>query len=194
MRPNNDMKKRIYTKPITSMLAMAAAIGMSGVSPPAHTCGLEPGINGGITISYPGAIAVAVAVASARSGGLLPPASSEAITNQVRLQNMLADLRRLQVRLNAAHDEISDDDAAGFSLVLVGPGLWSHYSMTAGGVLARYHIDGPLAGKTVVLTHATALRAMLAGSLSIEQATELGLIAYSGVDTAPIQRTLEMSL
>ena len=66
--------------------------------------------------------------------------------------------------------------------------------MTNGGVLANYHTDEPLAGKVVVLTHATALRAMLAGSLSIERATELGLIAYSGVDTAPIKRALEISL
>ena len=87
-----------------------------------------------------------------------------------------------------------DDSTAPFSLVLVGPGLWSHFHMTSGGVLANYHTEGPLAGNAVVLTHATALRAMLAGNLSIEQATELGLIAYSGVDPAPIQRTLETSL
>ena len=173
---------------------MAAIVGISNASIPVHACGLEPGFNGGITISYPGSIDVAVAVANARSEGLLPPASSEAITNQVRLQNMLADLRRLQVRLNKARNEIPDAGVATFSLVLVGPGLWSHYRMTAGGVLANYHTDGPIAGKSVVLTHAAALRAMLAGSLSIERASELGLLAYSGINTASIKHTFEMSL
>ena len=173
---------------------MALTMSMFAASLPAHTCGLEPGINGGITISHPGSIEVAVAVANARSDGLLPPASSEAITNEVRLQNMLADLRRLRDRLNKAHAGIPDDSAVPFSLVLVGPGLWSHFHITAGGVLANYHTHGPLANPVVVLTHATALHAMLAGSLTIEQATELGLIAYSGVDTAPVQQTFEISL
>ena len=179
---------------VASIAATVIAAIVMGYSQRAHTCGLEPGINGGITISYPGSIDVAVAVADARTKGLLPAASTVAITNEVRLQNMLADLRRLQTRLNAARDEMQVENAASFSLVLVGPGLWSHYFMTNGGVLTNYHTDGPLAGKTVVLTHATALRAMLVGSLSIEQATELGLIAYSGIDTAPIQRTFEISL
>jgi hypothetical protein len=191
---DNDMNKGIHSKPMTTMLAMAATIGMLSASPSAHTCGLEPSVNGGITISYPGSIDVAVAVADARRNGLLPATSSEAITNEVRLQYILADLRHLQTRLNKARDQIPDDSAAPFSLVLVGPGLWSHFHMTSGGVLANYHTDGPLAGKAVVLTHATALRAMLGGTMSIEQATELGLIAYSGIDTSSIQRTFEISL
>ncbi|MBT8130058.1 MAG: hypothetical protein HKO86_03115 [Gammaproteobacteria bacterium] len=181
-----------YTTTAIAVAAVAAAALV--YSPSGYSCGLEPGINGGITISYPGSIDVAVAVADARTKGLLPAASTDAITNEVRLQNMLADLRRLQTRLNAARNDMQVENAASFSLVLVGPGLWSHYSMTNGGVLTSYHTDGPLAGKTVVLTHAAALRAMLVGNLSIERATELGLIAYSGIDTAPIQRTFEISL
>ena len=188
------MNKGIQPKSIATTLAMAAIVGISNALMPVHACGLEPGINGGITISHPGAIDVAVAVASARNSGLLPPAKNEALANEVRLQNMLADLRRLHTRLNAASDVTPDAKASTFSLVLVGPGLWSHFHMTAGGVLANYHTDGPLDGKVVVLTHASVLRAMLAGRLSIEQATRLGLIAYSGVDTSPVQHTFEISL
>jgi hypothetical protein len=175
-------------------MAVAIATIVLSYSPPSHTCGLEPTVNGGFTISYPGSIDVAVAVSRARNDGFLPAASAVAIPNEVRLQQMLADLRRLQSRLNKARKAIPGDNATPFSLVLVGPGLWSHYHMTAGGVLANYHTDGPLAGKVVVLTHATALRAMLGGTMTIEQATELGLIAYSGVDTFSIQRSLEISL
>lgn len=177
-----------------SIVVTAIATIVLGYSLPAHTCGLEPTVNGGFTISYPGSIEVAVAVANARRTGLLPPASPDAIPNEARLQQMLADLRRLQTRLNKSRGKLSDDIDAPFSLVLVGPGLWSHFYMTTGGVLANYHTDGPLAGKAVVLTHATALRAMLGGSMTIEQATELGLIAYSGGNTAPIQKTFEIGL
>jgi hypothetical protein len=35
---------------------------------------------------------------------------------------------------------------------------------------------------------------MLEGDLSIEQATELGLIAYSGSAIEPVQKTLEIGL
>lgn len=107
---------------------------------------------------------------------------------------MPADLRRLRSRLNKGRGKRPDDIDKPFSLVLVDPGLWSHFYMTPGGVLANYHTNGPLDGKVVVLTHATALRAMLAGSLTIEQATEFGLMAYPGDDTTPIQMSFETSL
>ncbi|NNJ97583.1 MAG: hypothetical protein HKP12_10535 [Gammaproteobacteria bacterium] len=192
--PGRSMKTGKHLTATASIVVAAIATIVLGYSQRAYTCALEPSINGGITISYPGSIDVAVAVASARSDGLLPPASSKALSNDVRKQQILADLRRLQARLNTARNEIPVDDAATFSLVLVGPGLWSHYRMSPGGVLANYHTDGPIAGKVVVLTHAAALRSMLGGSLSIEQATKLGLIAYSGVDTSSIQRTFQMIL
>ena len=66
--------------------------------------------------------------------------------------------------------------------------------ITTGGVLANCHTDGPIAGKVVVLTHATVLHAMLTGSLSIERATELGMVTYSGIDAFSIQQVLEVSL
>lgn len=179
---------------MASIVSAAIATIVLSYSQPVHSCGLEATVNGGFSISYPGSIDVAVAVASARNSGLLPAASLATIPNEVRLQGMLADLRRLQSRLNKARNQIPDNSAAPFSLVLVGPGLWSHFHMTAGGVLANYHTSGPLNDKVVVLTHATTLRAMLGGNLSIEQATELGLIAYSGVDTSLIQQTFEISL
>lgn len=178
----------------TSIVSAAIATIVLSYSLPVQACGLEATVTGGFSISYPGSIDVAVAVSRARSSGLLPPASPATIPNEVRLQGMLTDLRRLQSRLNKGRSKRLDDIDMPFSLVLVGPGLWSHFYMTPGGVLANYHTDGPLTDKIVVLTHATALRAMLAGSLSIERATELGLIAYSGIDTSPIQRTFEISL
>lgn len=179
---------------MATILAMTATIGLLSASMPTHACGLEPHLNGGFTVSYPGSIEVAVAVAKARSEGLLPAATTVAIANDVRRQRLIADLQRLQTRLNKARSEVPSTNALPFSLVLVGPGLWSHFNITTGGVLASYHTDGPLAGQAVVLTHESALRAMLSGSLSIERATELGLIAYSGFDTFPIQRTFEVGL
>ena len=158
--------------------------------PQVQACGLEPALKGGFTISYPGSLDVAVAVANARREGLLPPAGSETVANEVRLQQMLADLRRLQTRLNDSGVLASGEGTAPFSLVLVGPGLWSHYFLTQGGVLAQYHINGPLSD-TVVLTHHSVLRALLNGDISTLQATELGLIGYSGRDAEPVRSVFE---
>ena len=188
------MKTCIHSSPATSIVAVAIATIVLSYSPPSHSCGLEPTVNGGFTISYPGSIDVAVAVSRARNDGFLPAASPVAIPNEVRLQQMLADLRRLQSRLNKARKAIPGDNATPFSLVLVGPGLWSHFYLTSGGVLANYHTDGPLAGKVVVLTHHSALRALLEGSLSAEAAVDLGLIAFSGSDAVPIREAFEIAV
>ncbi len=161
----------------------------------AYSCGLEPTVNGGFSVSYPGSLDVAVAVAKARREGLLPEMaqSSRSLPNIIRLQEMLADLQRLQARLNDGRVGNSANDSIPFSLVLVGPGLWSQFHVTADGVQANYHTNGPVAGTVVVLTHHAALRAMLSGDLSIEQATEHGLIKYSGGDITPVQQTFKYS-
>ena len=188
------MKTNILLSPATSIVAVAIATIVLSYSPPSHSCGLEPSVNGGFTISYPGSLEVAIAVADARNNGLLPQANSNGLPDMIRLQQMVADLQQLQTLLDKGRSEISTDFDTPFSLVLIGPGLWSHFHITADSVTANFHTNGPLTEKVVVLTHPTALRAMLDGKLSIEQATRLGLIAYSGTDTAAVQRTFEASL
>ena len=179
---------------MATILAMAATLAVSSHSLPVHSCGLEPSVNGGFTISYPGSLEVAVAVAKARSEGLLPAASPDAMTNEVRLQKMQVDLRRLQARLNKTRDERVDGNAAAFSLVLVGPALWSHYHMESTQVEAHYHVGAPIDGEVVVLTHHAVLRALLNGRLSTQKAMDLGLLAFSGSHTFPVQKAFETGL
>ena len=50
---------------------------------------------------------------------------------------MLADLRQLPSRLKAASVQATRDSTAPFSLVLSGPGLWSHYYLIAQGIQDR---------------------------------------------------------
>jgi hypothetical protein len=166
---------------------MLASVSLSRV----YACGLEPALKGGFTVSYPGALDVAVAVADSRRSGLLPPATPVEVSSGVLLHQMLGDLERLQTRLNSRLAGWAKDSATAFSLVLVGPGLWSHYHPTPAGIRAEYHTDGPLAGKAVILTHHAVLRALLNGDLSTAQATELGLITYSGIEAGPVQIAFE---
>ena len=176
-----------YRRLITAFLLTIAP----GVLSPVQACGLEPAYKGGLTVSYPGALDVAVAVAESRHSGLLPPANPGAVSSEVLLEQMLADLRRLESRLNASLPGIEAETTIAFSLVLVGPGLWSHYHPTPAGIRAEYHTDGPLAGKAVILTHHSVLRALLNGDLSTAQATELGLITYSGIEAGPVRIAFE---
>jgi|GEM_PF-2935499 hypothetical protein len=170
-----------------AFLLMLASVSLSRV----YACGLEPALKGGFTVSYPGALDVAVAVADSRRSGLLPPATPVEVSSGVLLHQMLGDLERLQTRLNSRLAGWAKDSATAFSLVLVGPGLWSHYHPTPAGIRAEYHTDGPLAGKAVILTHHAVLRALLNGDLSTAQATELGLITYSGIEAGPVQIAFE---
>ncbi len=151
-------------------------------------CGLELGVRGGFTVSHPRSLDVAVAVAKARGDGLLPTAAARSPSNDMLLRLMITDIRRMQSRLKDGRSALAKGSTAPFSLVLVGPGLWSHFHLTSGGVLARYHVDGPLTGKPVVLTHRAVLEALLEGTLSPEQAVEKGLLVFAGGDTGPVQQ------
>ena len=169
------LMKRPFMAGLTVPLLVAVLLAVTRSS---SACGLEPMINGGFTVSHPGSIGVAVAVARARSEGFLSPASKEVVSNTTTLHNMLADLRQLKSRLAKGRGATES-----FSVVLVGPGLWSHFYASSGSILARYHVTGPLSDKTTVLTHHAVIKALLNGDLSIDKATELGLISYSGKST-----------
>ena len=174
------------------LVAAMIAISASGV-PPVRACGLEAAINGGFTVSHPGSLDVAVAVANARRDGVLPPAPSQSLSNDMLLRLMISDIRRMQSRLKNGRSALAKGSAAPFSLVLVGPGLWSHFHLTSGGLLARYHVDGPLEGKVVVLTHHAVLKALLEGTLGLGQAAEQGLLVFAGENTKPVQQVFDAS-
>ena len=167
---------------LTAIIAVAA-----GGLAPVGACGLEPAINGGFTVSHPRSIDVAVAVAKARRAGLLPAPPADTVANDMLLRAHIADLQRLQRRLNAGPRSGMEESAGPFSLVLVGPGLWSHFQGTPGRVLGRYHVDGPMEGRAVVVTHAAVLRALLSGSLSVEQAVADDLLVFSGGETDQVR-------
>lgn len=176
-----------------NMLKTFVLVLAAGCSTGALACALEPMINGGFSVSHPASINVAVAVANARREGLLPQADAEPVPNDVQLNRILADLRKLQSRLSGGRKSM-DDAPRSFSFLLVGPGLWSHFFASRGAVLARYHTEGPLSDKATVITHHAVLQALLGSSLTAEEATERGLLTYADGDTAPIRQIIETGL
>jgi hypothetical protein len=158
---------------------MVAAIGLGIVlQQAAQACALEPMINGGFTVSHPQSINVAVAVAKARSDGLLPESDPVPPPNDVQLNRMLRDLRELNKRLDSGR-KVMTERPRSFSLVLIGPGLWSHFHASPAAILARYHTDGPMEGKVTAVTHHAVLVALLDGSLEVDEALGRGLLRYA---------------
>ena len=159
-----------------------------GLFTPASACSLEPNLGVGLRISYPGSLGVAVAVAEARQSGLLPQAIPNDPSNQARLHRMLSALRQLQSRLDR---DGTVDTSASFSIVLVGPGLWSRYYLSSHGAIAQYHTPGPRIGEVVVMTHHSVLQALLEGSLTTDVAADSGLLVFSGDGSALAENVFE---
>jgi hypothetical protein len=173
---------------------MLAALGLGVVlQQAAQACALEPMINGGFTVSHPQSISVAVAVANARRDGLLPAADTAPVPNEIQLNRMLADLRKLNKRLDKGRKSMSERPRS-FSLVLVGPGLWSHFYASPAAILARYHTDGPMNGRVTVVTHHAVLQTLLNGDLTAEEAVARGLLTYSDGDPLPVRQLFTAAL
>ena len=169
-----------------SALGVAGMLRASGQQL-AQACALEPMINGGFRVSHPASINVAVAVANARRAGLLPNADTEPPPSDVQLRRMLGDLRKLRARLDNGRQAMLERPRS-FSVVLVGPGLWSHFHASPAAILARYHTTGPLEDKVTVLTHHVVLQSLLAGDMTPEQAMARGLLTYADGDAAPVRQ------
>ena len=189
---------------LAAIATLAAACGS------AVACGFHPGLKGGLSVTYPGSLRVAVAVAEARRRDLLPPASPRtsarapcfvgsfsargpsrtASEGLCAYTAALLRLHQLKLRLEQSMESAAEGAGTEFSLVLVGPRLWSHYRLAADVVLARHHVDGPIRDRAVVLTHEAVLEAVLAGALDAGHAMEAGLIAVAGPEGARVSTLL----
>ncbi|MGI9520789.1 MAG: hypothetical protein ACR2PG_03980 [Hyphomicrobiaceae bacterium] len=158
----------------------------------AEACGLHVQVKNKLPVNYPGAVEVGVAVITARQLGILPKFRRERPQNDSEFLRTIDDLEQLRRRIGNNRSAIpSGQSSSGFSMLLVGSGLWSSVELTASDLLARYHITGPLKGMPVVVTHREVLRTLLSGSLSLQRAYELRLLIFSGRHTSIIEHTLK---
>ena len=185
-------KKQTRERLLSATIILLA--GLLSMLPHGHVraCGLEPMLNGGFTVSHPDALNIAVAVAKARNSGLLPQAAEKQLSNDVILRLMIADLQQMNRHLKRGMN--TESDAGSFSVILVGPGLWSQFFPANGHMLARYHTDGPLKDRPTVVTHHAVLKALLGDELTVSQALDLGLISFDGQGYSDVLALLEGSL
>jgi hypothetical protein len=167
-----------------------AALVIFASATPAIPCGFEDPSSvtmqrGVLNFVYPKSLWVSTAVWQAQLAGLIPQQRSfSGDQAAVGLLLAQAQMRRLG-RLT--------DEAAGagpvprFTVVLLGTMLWTTYDDTGGTVKACVHASGPKPGDVVMVTDQAVVAALLAGSLGVRDANDLGLIRYYGDDDDILQ-------
>ena len=160
---------------ISRSLTVVFAVSLLCASP-ALGCGFHSQFKGGLTVSHPGALAVAVAVGNARREGVLPAVDprDKGWSGFIRTR---ADVRRVRERLSEDPGLFGTEPGADFSLLLVGPSLWSRFRHNGNALEAQFHAAGPNDSDAIVLTNSTVVRSLLDGELTTKRAKDLGLIS-----------------
>ena len=171
----NDLPKRckMTRHRIKCIAVLAAAVSL--FADVAGACTFEAGPAGLLDIGHPGSLSVAVAVARAKDQGTLP--SRDLARSALGYHRAVGEIMNFASGLGEVEAQRSPQ---GFSLLLVGPRLWSAIIPKGSGFAARVHTAGPLPGRPVVLTEYLVLAAIEQGRLSLPEALDLGLIRIHG--------------
>lgn len=150
-----------------------------------QTCGYDALYPNPFEQSWPGTLDVAMATAAAVNDDRLahlPPLTGEAgfTRSQAWLQSLKSRFQQAGVR-------------GGVSILLVDSGLWSRLRGKE-SLLLQLHTPGPHADDRVMLLSEAALDALLAGTLTIETAVQLGVVTLQGEDGKQLQHDLHQAL
>lgn len=150
-----------------------------------QTCGYDALYPNPFEQSWPGALDVAMATAAAVNGDRLARLSP--LTGEAGFTRSQAWLQALKNRFQQAGVR------GGVSILLVDSGLWSRLRGKE-SLLLQLHTPGPHADDRVMLLSEAALDALLAGTLTIETAVQLGVVTLQGEDGKQLQHDLHQAL
>ena len=129
-----------------------------------------------LNVVYPDSLYVQGAVDTALRAGKLKPAHFAKPGDFFALPRTTRNLRHLAVVLADG----TPNELRAFSVVLMGPVLWTRFQPDKAGLAAEPHVAGPAAGEVVVVTDVPALAALVSGEISGAYAHALGLVRYYG--------------
>jgi hypothetical protein len=167
--------------------ALILAAGLVGGSTAALPCGYEDPTSastarGILNWVYPNALHVATAVWNAQREGILgrdeQPAAVKALLGY---HKAVQRLRVFRDRLSAAVD---GGAVPAYSMVLIGPMLWTRYELTGATPSMTPHVDGPASGDVVIVTDEPVVTALNEGRLTPQAPRELGLMRIYGSSAA----------
>jgi hypothetical protein len=167
-----------------AVLLMAALAG----APAVMACGYHDpsSVNLGLlNLAYPDALYVRTAVWTAQLDGAIPrteqPAADNPETEKIRA---MLRMRATVVRLGALRDRIGsvlgERPVPAFSVVLIGPMLWTRFDQAGAALLMDAHADGPASEDVVIVTDEPVLAALLDGRITPRAARAKGLVRYYG--------------
>jgi hypothetical protein len=165
-------------------MALVAAV------PAAQSCGYHDPANlsqGMLNWAYPDSLHVRTAVWMAQRDGVLangeassgPDAQDpQALLRQMaQLRQTAANLGTLQKRIVSALD---GRETPSFSVVLIGPMLWTRFHVVDGSLAMAVHADGPAVEDVILVTDAPVIASLAAGQLGPAEARRRGLLRAYG--------------
>lgn len=160
--------------------AAAAALLFLGVGS-ALGCGFEDPSNVGfqrgmLNFAFPKALWVSTAVWQAQSAGLLEQDNASTANRALLGFRRASDALSTVARNLAAQDR----ELPAFSLVMIGPVLWTRFADAGAGLTATPHVKGPSAGDVVMVSDEPVIIAMARGQMDGGVALEHGLIRLYG--------------
>lgn len=167
----------------TRSIALGAVAVLLASTVTAISCGFEnpnsvSAQRGLLNFAYPNALHVTSAVWRAQQEDIItrdnrPPAVLALLGYRGAVGKLEVFRAHLEKAMVAA--EVPD-----FSVMLIGPVLWTRYAQTRGILTMTPHIEGPATGDVVVVTDEPVIAALNDGRLTLEAANRLGLIRYFG--------------
>jgi hypothetical protein len=165
-----------------------AAVLMLCSTPDGVACGFHEGIGlarSALNLAYPDALHVHTAVWMAQLEGVVAKADP-ATPDDGRPEALraLAAYRDAAGQLGLFRDlagaRLDASDLPAFTVVLVGPMLWTRFERHGAGLAMAVHVSGPVPGDVVVVTDRPVVAGLVAGTLTPRSARERGLIRYYG--------------
>lgn len=162
---------------IGGLLGLSA--GVASLAAPAMACSLEAtaDLSGAFAVDHRGSIAVAIATRNAIDAGHIAEIPKEASARLAQLK--LVQLRAISHVRKAAFRP-RKNAGPPVAVLLTQSGAWIRFNDPRFG--AVYHANPATESETALLVPDTVYDALLDGRMSVESATELGLIRVYGTE------------
>jgi len=173
---------RLFPSSVVGALSFMVAVPLS-----ASACGFhDPNSillqRGVLNLTYPKALYVQGGISAAVRAGLLRPEEPVRRGDLTAFHRTAAVVNRWARRMDgAAPAETS------FSMVLLGPMLWTTLQAKPAGYRVSTHAKGPMPDTPVIITDIPVLKALLSGEVSAQTAARRNLIRFYGPPTQVAQ-------
>ena len=159
--------------------------GLVAGSATAISCGFESpnsvdSARGILNWTFPHALYVTSAVWRAQSDGVIPRNESVPTINALLGDGYRKAVQKLDAFRGGLSVANEGRGVPAFSIVLIGPMLWSCFEVGGAAMNMTAHVDGPSKGDVVVVTDEPVIAALNDRRITPQAARELGLMRFYG--------------